>query len=169
MVLLVGGSAAWLWTRRDLAAELLARQRAIVASPDRLSDAEIDSFVRTADRLSPTEARAVRTALGAEWRRLKLESIDRYFSAPDADRPALLDEDIARMQKYHRLLASLNPMDMPGGPVWAPRPPRSAPNAEPKSPDAEQADKTRRDLETMYNDARAARAKERGITLPQFR
>lgn len=163
------GVAVWIWTRRDPAADLIARQRELVTSSERLRDKDLDAVVRDVDRLSRDQARAVRAALGAEWQRIKQESITRYFDASAAERPALLDEDIARLQNYHRLLAGLNPMDMPGGPVWAPRGPRPKPGAAPPAPDAAKAEQTRRELEKMYDEARAARAKERGITLPQFR
>jgi len=168
LVVLAGGIVAWMLSRRDLAAEVIARQRELVSSSGRLRSADIDAFIRQADRLSRTEARAVRADLAAEWQRLKQESVDRYFGAAEADRPAMLDEDIARLQKFHRLLASLNPMDTPGGPVWAPRGPRQPRDAA-KPPAVAEAEKARRDLVEMYDAARAARAKAQGISLPEFR
>lgn len=168
LVVLAGGIVAWMLGRRDLAAEVIARQRELVSSAGRLRSADVDAFIRQADRLSRTEARAVRADLATEWQRLKQESVDRYFAAAEADRPALLDDDIARLQKFHRLMASLNPMDMPGGPVWAPRAPRPPRDAA-RPPEVVEAEKARRELVEMYDAARAARAKAQGISLPEFR
>mgnify|MGYP006269015457 CR=1 FL=1 len=162
-ILGAAGIAAWAWSRRDRAAELVDRQRAILAAAVRLRRADVDAFVRDADCLTRQEATSVRAALAAEWQRLRDETIARYFDAPESERPTLLDDDITRLQNYHRLLAALNPMDMPGGAVRAPRPARGG------SRPAGEADANRRALGELYDAARAARAKERGIALPTFR
>lgn len=159
------GLVAWMGSRRDREAELVDRQRAILAATARLQTADIDAFIREADCMTRQEASGVRTALAAEWRRIRQETIVRYFDAPEPDRPALLDDDIARLQNYHRLLAALNPMDKPGGPV---RPPRSARGAA-RPEDAAEADQNSRALAELYDAARAARARARGITLPTTR
>lgn len=151
-----------MWGRRDRAAALADRQRAVLAATARLRTADVDAFIREADCMTREEATVVRASLDAEWRRIRRETIDRYFDAPEPDRPALLDDDITRLRNYHRLLAALNPMDKPGGSARPPRPARGSPRPE----DAAEANQNSRALGKLYDAARAARARERGITLP---
>lgn len=159
------GIISWMSTRRDRAAELADRQRNLLATTVRLRTKDVDAFIREADRMTMQEANVVRAALAAEWRGLRHATIDHYFDAPETDRPKLLDDDIVRLQNYHRLLAALDPMDRPGGRVRPPR--RAGPRAD--SEKETEADRMRRELGELYDAARAARARERGITLPTSR
>lgn len=158
---LVGGIALAtrsLWSR-DRVAETVALQREILAAGTaRARAAGIDDLIRRVDRLPRKDLERVREALGAEVARARAESIDRYFSAAEAERPALLDADIDRMLSLQELWFAVNPQA-----AW--RPP-SLQRARPRRGDGEQ-DADARKLADLYSQALAERARQRGLDPPR--
>lgn len=161
LVLLVGGGGylAWSLARRDPVAETVALQRSILdAASARERSAGIDELIRRVDRLPRQELQRVREALGAESSRVRRESIDRYFSAAESERPALLDADIDRLLALQELWFAVNPQAS-----W--RPP-SLPRSRPRRGEREQ-DADARKLAELYTEALAVRARQRGLDLPR--
>jgi len=59
---------------------------------------QVTAIMRNIDRLPPDRIRQVREALGERLRTLSSERIKRFAEAPEAERAALLDGDIAKLQ-----------------------------------------------------------------------
>ena len=147
-----------LWSRSAVA-ETVALQRSILAAPSaRERAAGIDELIRRVDRLPRKDLQQVRDALGGELARVRQESIDRYFIAPEAERPALLDADIDRLLSMQELWFAVNPQA-----AW--RPP-ALPRQRPRRDDREQ-DADARKLAERYTEALAERARSRGLELPR--
>jgi hypothetical protein len=151
-LVLVATAAALLLRRGpDRLAEIRALQQAALAEGTAPA-ADLGRIIRNADRMSREQLRAVRDELVADWRQRYREGVDRYLAAPAADKTALLDEQIDRMNAVCALLDALNPTANPGRHPRLPRPDGdSGPAA------------------TTYQQALATRAGQRRVRLPTFR
>jgi len=128
------------------------------------------------DRMPRDDLFQLWRAVGEEWRRLRQEAIDRYFTAPAAEKPQLLDAEIERLKALRELMIALNPQ---GNPDEPPRMPREGgrgrrgrgndPNAKPLDEAARKAEANRREVVERYEEALATHAKSRRIALPTFR
>ncbi len=161
----------FLWPREDKVAAVTELQQRLLAAGGTPRRADIDQVIRTVDRMSRDELRATYRAANEKWKRVKQEAIDAYFQATATDRPALLDEHIARMVAYHDLLVAMNPRARPDSPASLPRDRRRrGTEGEPPKPAIDkQAEKVRRELAERFDVALEARAKATQRTLPSFR
>ena len=101
-----------------------------------------------------------------DWMKVRQESMERYFSVPEDEKPELLDAEIARLQALPELITALNPDADPNKPPRIPRQRRR-----PKKGDeaAKKAEEQRVAMNEQYEEAILARAKARGVPLPIFR
>lgn len=137
----------------------------------------IRQVVMNVDRMPREDLFQLWRAVGEEWLRLRQEAIDRYFTAPAAERPQLLDAEIERLKALRELMLALNPEANPNDPPWMPREGGrrgrrgrgNDPNAKPLDESARKAEADRRAVVARYEEALAAHAKSRRIALPTFR
>lgn len=169
-------AAVWLRPRNTLVPETAALARGLLdagGTPDRQA---IRQVVNNVDRMPREELGQLWRAVGEEWRRLRQEAINRYFMAPAAEKPPLLDAEIERLRALRELMVALNPQADPDEPPWMPRERGRGrrgrgndPNAKPPDEAAVRAEADRRAIAGRYEEALAAHAKSRGIALPAFR
>lgn len=170
VVVVVGAGVWWLCPREDKLAVVTATQRTLLAAGGAPDRATMDALIRTVDRMSRREVWAAYRTAEAEWKRLEQEAVSGYFAAGEADRPGLLDEHLERMVAYHDLLAAMNPRSAPDSPASLPRQRRRREDSAQPLPPAEAEDgKIRAELAKRFADAVAARAKARGVPVPEFR
>jgi len=172
--LLAAAATWWLWPAPSRVSETAAAARNLLdrgGQPDRQA---IRSLVAAVDTMPREELFELWQAVGEEWRRLRQEAIDRYFTAPAAEKPRLLDAEIERLKVLRELMVALNPQAEPDEP---PRMPRERgrrggggdQGETPVDEAAAKADADRRAVAARYEEALAAHAKSRGVRLPTFR
>lgn len=145
-----------------LATAVELQRQVLTAETKKARDRGIDELIHHVDRLDREQQRELRDLLAAEIQRTGREWIDRYYSAPEAERPALLDADIDRLLGIRELWLAITP----GATEWSPRLSRARgrkPAAD-ASPDAA----SERKLRELYTAALLARAKTRGVSLPEL-
>ncbi len=145
-----------------LTAAVELQRQVLAAETKKARERGIDELIHHVDRLDREQVRQLRDLLAAEIQRTGKEWIDRYHSAPAADRPAVLDADIDRLLAIRELWLAITP----GATEWSPRLSRSRSRKPPadKPPDAD----SDRKLSEMYTQALLARAKTRGVSLPEL-
>lgn len=124
----------------------------------------VASVVRFIDTLDGMSVKQVQDALVAEWRHLRQQGRDDYFAAAETDRQALLDRDIRRLVTAGELWFATSPRSNGQPPRAKPRkkPAATSGKATGRRPDA--AEK----LEEIYRGAILARARKRGIAMPEW-
>ena len=163
-VLLAAGGVSWFFMRAEgIVDETLSLQTRLLAGEltarDRRSG--VAQVTRNIDKMDRDDAKRVRDAFVADWRRLQQQGIDDYFAAGEADREALLDHDIERLVTAGELWFATNPRS--NGQPPKPRKPKKAaskPGQAKVSPAAQLLD--------MYRTKLLARAGKRGVTLPDW-
>jgi hypothetical protein len=176
LVAVVAVAAWWFWPKSTLVPQTAALARGLLdtgGKPDRQAIRQVTSNV---DRMPRDELFQLWRAVGEEWRRLRQEAIDRYFTAPATEKPQLLDAEISRLEALREIMLALNPQADPDEPPWMPRERGRGrrgrgndPNAKPPDEAAAKAEADRRTLAQRYEEALAAHAKSRGMVLPTFR
>ena len=169
---LVLAMVGWWWLGRDdrlsttlelqqklLADELAGRQQRLA----------VDRIIRNVDTMDREQVQELRESLTDAWTQIEQQSIDEFFAAPAAEKPALLDRDLERRELIRELRFAL------GNNSWGRRPkpkkdrkPESAPQTQAGqtvTPEEKELAKLRRDLAKKYRAALEQRAKERGLTL----
>ena len=166
----------WVWPKSTQVPETVALAKSLLDNGGKPDTQAIRQVVMSVDRMPRDDLVQLRRAVGEEWRRLRQEAIDRYFTAPAAEKPQLLDAEIARLKALRELMLALNPEANPNEP---PRIPREGgrgrrgrgddPNANPPDEAAAKAAADRRAVVERYEEALATHAKSRRIALPTFR
>jgi len=166
----------WVWPKSTQVPETVALAKSLLDNGGKPDTQAIRQVVMSVDRMPRDDLVQLRRAVGEEWRRLRQEAIDRYFTAPAAEKPQLLDTEIARLKALRELMLALNPEANPNEP---PRMPREGgrgrrgrgKNAgdKPADEDAAKAAADRRAVIERYEEALATHAKSRRIALPTFR
>ena len=166
----------WVWPKSTQVPETVALAKSLLDNGGEPDNQAIRQVVMSVDRMPPDDLVQLRRAVGEEWRRLRQEAIDRYFTAPAAEKPQLLDAEIARLKALRELMLALNPEANPDD---DPRMPREGGrgrrgrgnNADDKPVDeaTRKAEADRRAVAERYEAALAAHAKSRNIALPTFR
>jgi hypothetical protein len=184
VVLVVGGLLAaiiavalfWFWPRTTLVPETAALAKGLLDAGGKPDAQAIRQVVNNVDRMPREELVKLWRAVGEEWRRLRQEAIDRYFAAPAAEKPQLLDAEIERLKALRELMVALNPQADPDSPPWMPRERGRGrrgrgndQNAKPPDESAAKAEADRRAIAERYEEALAAHAKTRRVSLPTFR
>jgi hypothetical protein len=175
-LLLAVGAWWWFWPKPTLVPQTAALAKSLLdagGTPDRKA---IRQVVANVDRMPREQLLELWKSVGEEWRRLRQEAINRYFIAPAAEKPQLLDAEIERLAALRELMIALNPNADPDSPPWMPRERGRGrrgrggePNAAPPDEAARKAEADRRAIAQRYEEALAAHAKSRGIPLPTFR
>ena len=163
-VLVAAGGMSWFFmSAKGIVDETLSLQTRLLAGEltarDRRSG--VAQVTRNIDKMDRDDAKKVRDAFVADWRRLQQRGIDDYFAAGEADREALLDHDIERLVTAGELWFATNPRS--NGQPPKPRKPKKAaskPGQAKVSPAAQLLD--------MYRTKLLARAGKRGVTLPDW-
>jgi hypothetical protein len=163
-VLLAAGGVSWFFmSAKGIVDETLSLQTRLLAGEltarDRRSG--VAQVTRNIDKMDRNDAKKVRDAFVADWRRRQQQGIDDYFAAGEADREALLDHDIERLVTAGELWFATNPRS--NGQPPKPRKPKKAaskPGQAKVSPTAQLLD--------MYRAKLLARAGKRGVTLPDW-
>ena len=163
-VLLAAGGVSWFFMRaKGIVDETLSLQTRLLAGEltarDRRSG--VAQVTRNIDKMDREDVKKVRDAFTADWRRLQQQGIDDYFAADEADREALLDQDIDQVVTAGELWFATNPRS--NGQPPKPRKPKKAaskPGQAKVSPTAQLLD--------MYRTKLLARAGKRGVTLPDW-
>jgi len=176
LAVLLAIGAWWFWPTPTLVPETAALAKGLLdagGAPDRKA---IRQVVANVDRMPREQLFQLWRSVGEEWRRLRQEAINRYFIAPAAEKPQLLDAEIERLEALRELMIALNPNADPDEPPWMPRERGrgrrgrgNEPNAAPADEAARKAEADRRAIAQRYEEALAAHAKSRGIPLPTFR
>jgi hypothetical protein len=173
---LTAAGAWWLWPRSSLVPETAAMAKGLLDAGGKPDRQAIRQLVSNVDRMPRDELFQLWRSVGEEWRRLRQEAIDRYFTAPAAEKPQLLDVEIERLTALRELMIALNPQSDPDEPPWMPRERGRGrrgrgndPNAKPPDEAARKAEADRRAIAERYEEALAAHAKSRNIPLPTFR
>ena len=166
----------WFWPKSTRVPQTVALAKSLLDHGGKPDNQAIRQLVMSVDRMPRDDLFQLWRAVGEEWRRLRQEAIDRYFTAPAAEKPQLLDEEIERLKALRELMIALNPQADPDDP---PRMPREGgrgrrgrgndPNAKPPDEAARKAEADRRAVVERYEEALAAHAKSRRIVLPTFR
>jgi hypothetical protein len=176
LALLVAVAVFWFWPKATRVPETVAIATGLLdlgGPPDKQT---IRQLVANVDRMPRDELGQLWRAVGEDWRRRRQEAIDRYFTAPAADKPLLLDAEIKRLVALRALMIALNPQADSDDPPWMPRergPGRRGggndPNAKPPDEAARKAAADRRAVAVRYEEALVVHAKARGVALPTFR
>lgn len=145
-----------------LAKAVELQRQVLTAESKKACDRGIDELIHHVDRLDREQLRQLRDLLAAEIQRTGREWIDRYYSAAEADRPALLDADIDRLLAIRELWLAITP----GATEWSPRLSRAR-GRKPAAGTPPAADSERK-LRELYTAAVLARAKTRGVSLPEL-
>lgn len=169
--------AWWLWPQSSLVTETASMAKGLLDAGGKPDRQAIRQLVSNVDRMPRDELFQLWRSVGEEWRRLRQEAIDRYFTAPAAEKPQLLDAEIERLTALRELMIALNPQSDPDEPPWMPRERGRGrrgrggndPNAKPPDEAARKAEADRRAIAERYEEALAAHAKSRNIPLPTFR
>lgn len=174
VVAVTGIVGLWYFAWPSLADSTISMQRKLLESglgPDATKE-QIKAIMKNVDQLDADDSRKVREALFGDLRGMQQKSISRYFDAPEADRPAVLDADIARIQLLGKLFDAVNPgsMRLPTESErqqWEDRRKareegREQPRGERRRDDAPQVD---REQAEEYMTALRARAEEQGVDL----
>lgn len=157
-VILVGGVAAAVGLlgggRDDPRAKVATIQKGLLSGTADAAARKkaVVEVIRNADQMSRSELDGARKALEEEWQKARDEAIDAFFAASEADRDRLADEGVERTLSYRKLCFGLSPQAIEEKPRRQ-KPPK---------------DKDRRQLFTRYGEAVSARAKSRGIDLPEW-
>jgi hypothetical protein len=166
----------WFWPRTALVPETAALAKGLLDAGGTPDKRAIQQLVNNVDRMPRDELFQLWRAVGEEWRRLRQEAIDRYFAAPAAEKPQLLDAEIERLKALRDLMVALNPQADPDSPPWMPRERGRGrrgrgndQNAKPPDEAAAKAEADRRAIAERYEEALVAHAKARGVPLPAFR
>ena len=126
-LLLAAGGLSWFFMRtKDLVDETLSLQTRLLAGEltarDRRSG--VAQVTRNIDKMDRVDTKKVRDAFTAEWRRFQQQGVDDYFAADEADREALLDQDIDQVVTAGELWFATNPRS--NGLAPRPRKPKNA-------------------------------------------
>jgi hypothetical protein len=166
----------WVWPKSTQVPETVALAKSLLDNGGEPDNQAIRQVVMSVDRMPRDDLVQLRRAVGEEWRRLRQEAIDRYFTAPAAEKPQLLDAEIARLKALRELMLALNPEANPNEP---PRMPREGGRGrrgrgknfgdKPADEAAAKAAADRRAVIQRYEEALATHAKSRRIALPTFR
>jgi hypothetical protein len=166
----------WVWPKSTQVPETVALAKSLLDNGGKPDTQAIRQVVMSVDRMPRDDLVQLRRAVGEEWRRLRQEAIDRYFTAPAAEKPQLLDAEIARLKALRELMLALNPEANPNEPPRIPREGgrgrRGRGNGADNKPADEAAAKAaadRRAVVERYEEALATHAKSRRIALPTFR
>lgn len=164
----------WYFAWPSLADSTISMQRDLLESglgPDATKE-QIRAIMKNVDQLDADDSRKVREALFGDLRGMQQKSISRYFETPEAERPAVLDADIARIQLLGKLFDAINPgsMRLPTESErqqWEERRKareegREQPREERRRDDAPQID---REQAEEYMTALRSRAEEQGVDL----
>jgi hypothetical protein len=175
---LLAAGAWWFWPRSSLVPETAAMVKGLLDAGGKPDRQAIRQLVANVDRMPRDELFRLWRSVGEEWRRVRQEAIDRYFTAPAAEKPQLLDAEIERLTALRELMIALNPQSDSNEPPWMPRERGRGrrgrgngndPNAKPPDEAARKAEADRRAIAERYEEALAAHAKSRNIPLPTFR
>lgn len=176
VALLVGLAAWWFWPRATLVPETAALAKGLLDAGGKPDQKAIGKLVANVDKMPREQLFQLWRSVGEEWRRLRQQAIDRYFTAPAAEKPQLLDAEIERLAALRELMLALNPDADPGMPPRMPRERgrgrRGRGNDRNESPADEaalKAEADRRAIVERYEEALAAHARSRGLALPAFR
>jgi hypothetical protein len=166
----------WFWPKSALVPQTVALAKSLLDNGGKPDKQAIRQVVMSVDRMPRDDLLQLWRAVGEEWLRLRQEAIDRYFTAPAAEKPQLLDAEIERLNALRELMLALYPEANPNEP---PRMPREGGrgrrgrgnNAGDKPADeaAAKAAADRRAVIERYEEALAKHAKSRRIALPTFR
>jgi hypothetical protein len=166
----------WVWPKSTQVPETVALAKSLLDNGGKPDTQAIRQVVMSVDRMPRDDLVQLRRAVGEEWRRLRQEAIDRYFTAPAAEKPQLLDAEIARLKALRELMLAVNPEANPNEPPRMPREGgrgrRGRGNGADNKPADEAAAKAaadRRAVVERYEEALATHAKSRRIALPTFR
>jgi len=168
----------WVWPKSTQVPETVALAKSLLDNGGEPDNQAIRQVVMSVDRMPRDDLVQLRRAVGEEWRRLRQEAIDRYFTAPAAEKPQLLDAEIARLKALRELMLALNPEANPNEPPRIPREGgrRGRGNGADNKPADKPVDKAaakaaadRRAVVDRYEEALATHAKSRRIALPTFR
>lgn len=172
----VAAAVVWFWPKPTLVPETVALAKGLLDAGGNPDKQAIRHVVGNVDRMPREQLVQLWRTVGEEWRRLRQEAIDRYFAAPPAEKPQLLDAEIERLRALHELMIALNPQADPDSPPWMPRERGRGrrgrgndQNAKPADEAAAKAEADRRAIAQRYEEALAAHAKSRGVALPTFR
>jgi hypothetical protein len=176
LLALLAAAAWWFWPKSTEMPRTAALAKSLLDNGGKPDKQAIRQVVTSDDRMPRDDLFTLWLAVGEEWRRLRQEAIDRYFTAPAAEKPQLLDAEIERLKALRELMLALNPEANPNEP---PRMPREVgrgrrgrgKNAGDKPADeaAAKAAADRRAVIQRYEEALATHAKSRRIALPTFR
>ena len=167
LLVAIAAPAAWfLWPQEnrvtetaELATQLLDKG----GTPDKQA---IRQLVKNVDQMPRDQLTKVWQAIRREWIQVRQTSMERYFSAPNTEKPELLDAEIARLQALPELMLALNP---DADPTKPPRIPKPRPSKKKGNEAAQKAEADRLAMNEQYENAVIARAKARGVPLPVFR
>jgi len=172
----VAAAVIWFWPRATLVPQTAAMAKGLLDAGGKPDRQAIRQVVNNVDRMPREQLFQVWQAVGEEWRRLRQDAINRYFLAPPAEKPQLLDAEIERLTALRELMLALNPQADPDSPPWMPRERGRGRrgrgndrNARPADEAAAKAEADRRAIAERYEEALAAHAKSRGVALPTFR
>lgn len=177
LVALVAAAVAWwFWPTPSRVSETAAIATNLLDAGGKPDRRAIRQLVAEVDRMPRDELRQLWREVGDQWRRLRQDAIDRYFTAPASEKPQLLDAEIERLEALRELMVALNPQAEPGEP---PRMPREQGRGRrgrgdeaadaPSDGAARQAEAARLAIARRYEEALATHAKARGVRLPTFR
>ena len=164
--------AAWyFWSGDDRVAETLELQKKVLAdgvSP-RQQQVALDRIIRNIDTMSPDDVQEIRDAIVSELRDVHERSIDAYFSAPLAEKQAVLDRAIDREAVLSELRFAVGNNSFGGRRRRPPKPAAAAVDKKPETASVSDAEKElarqRRELAKKYYDALQTRATQRGVEL----
>lgn len=176
LLAVLAAAAWWFWPKSTQVPQTVALAKSLLDNGGKPDKQAIRQLVMSVDRMPRDDLYQLWLAVGEEWRRLRQEAINRYFIAPAAEKPQLLDAEIERLAALRELMIALNPNADPDSPPWMPRERGRGrrgrggePNAAPPDEAARKAEADRRAIAQRYEEALAAHAKSRGIPLPTFR
>lgn len=164
IVVLAAAGLWWMRSRGDgLAEKTIALQSSLFAddraAPERRSC--IAEVTRNVDHMDRDDVKRVHDAFMAEWRRLMTLAIERYFSAGEAERAALLDRDIDRLAIAEALWFATRPSS-DGRPPGRGRAKQAKARSNGKKPSLSSQ------LAEAYRAALLARAGKRGTPVPEW-
>jgi len=102
--------AAWWFSGPDLTAETIVLQQQVLdeATDPAACRQQLRQIMRNIDRLPSEEIREVRRELGKAVSGLTKQAAERYLQASPAERPALLDADLGKLQLVLALFDATN-------------------------------------------------------------
>ena len=122
LVALVAAMVAWwFWPTPSRVSETVAIATNLLDAGGKPDRRAIRQLVAEVDRMPRDELRQLWREVGNQWRRLRQEAIDRYFTAPAIEKPQLLDAEIERLEALRELMMALNPQAEPDEPPRMPR------------------------------------------------